>query len=318
MARSQGPMNAAAKVGSSPASRLGRSACSSHAFTLIELLVVMAIIAVLISVLLPALGQARAQARITQCLAHVRGQQQAVELYAQSFAEYLPAKLSFLTRTTEDGFESEEVLFNRGLARFLNQEFTMPSGPGFPSPVGIWRCPEVASDSERMAHEGYIHHAPNQWLFSTVLINEQINRVIIDSEALTPWQSRFGQANWRRRGQERDPARLLTIACSVNYFDAAHGHRDGRAAYGFGRDFVKPPSRYDDDNRGSHDRLAQRPATFADGHAASLSSRQSDWLTDQATYSPRFNPSGGSVSLYGPEVTYLHWYIDPGDVVRDE
>jgi prepilin-type N-terminal cleavage/methylation domain-containing protein len=59
-------------------------------FTLIELLVVVSIIALLVSILLPALQEAREQAKFVTCKTRMRGQGQAISMYAASFKELYP------------------------------------------------------------------------------------------------------------------------------------------------------------------------------------------------------------------------------------
>jgi prepilin-type N-terminal cleavage/methylation domain-containing protein/prepilin-type processing-associated H-X9-DG protein len=61
-----------------------------HAFTLIELLVVISVISLLVSILLPALGKAREASRRASCLANVRGQVQAMYIYAADHKSLLP------------------------------------------------------------------------------------------------------------------------------------------------------------------------------------------------------------------------------------
>lgn len=63
---------------------------TSRGFTLIELLVVIAVIAVLVGLLLPALSQARTQARISACGARLQQIGIGVNLYFNSFDNYLP------------------------------------------------------------------------------------------------------------------------------------------------------------------------------------------------------------------------------------
>jgi len=61
----------------------------TRAFTLIELLAVVAIISLLIAILLPSLSAARRQARATQCLANIRGLEQAHWVYMTEYNGWL-------------------------------------------------------------------------------------------------------------------------------------------------------------------------------------------------------------------------------------
>jgi len=62
--------------------RAGRATGRQPAFTLVELLVVVAIISLLVSILLPSLSKAKDLVRQVTCLTRVRGQIEAIHMYA--------------------------------------------------------------------------------------------------------------------------------------------------------------------------------------------------------------------------------------------
>ena len=62
-----------------------RASQETYGFTLVELLVVVAIVALLLSILIPQMAKAREQARRTVCLSHIRGLNNAWEIYSNTY-----------------------------------------------------------------------------------------------------------------------------------------------------------------------------------------------------------------------------------------
>jgi len=92
-----------------------------HPFTLIELLVVVAIIGVLASMLLPALSRARDMARRATCLSNQKQLYLGGALYAEDFADRLPAAGGSPTRVASIRFRDY-----LGLHTFIREYMNTP------------------------------------------------------------------------------------------------------------------------------------------------------------------------------------------------
>lgn len=282
---------------------------SPTAFTLIELLVVIAIIALLIAILLPALGKARKQARLTQCIANIRGQGHLTLAYAADSKDALPPRSLWWTHVEDSEIVTNIYLFNSFLARWEGNPFPAVDA-GWASPTGIWRCPEVKPDEDntRNAHAGIIHHAPNAWLFNSVVRNDDAGVMKHWGDALPGWEPT--SKVWRRLDVVAFPAELIMVMDNVNYWVPSHTHRDAREGYARSCDVIPDSDPCDQQNQGSHDDMRLRPAVFVDGHAASVPSTPSYWLNGSSRYK---RGTGPTISLYRREVQRLMWYIRPGD-----
>lgn len=294
---------------------------SSEAFTLVEVLVVIAIIGVLIGILLPALAAARAQSRITTCLSNVRVQVILVAQYATDYMDALPPRQVWLTRQLPDGTtETAPWLLNRILAEYNGETFPVSGPTNYPVPMGAWRCPGVSPerDSERQTHSGFLHYAPNTWLFNTLVQNEVLGTLTVEGGLPLGWRSKYGEHTWRMLGQVGDPQRIVAIMDNVNYFAAAHGHRDARESYGFGSEVLPLPNPDDFDNLGSHDAQHVRPAGFMDGHADAIAATPASWLGIRRTYRAVGVAGAPPASFYEREVGRLMWFISARDITSDD
>ena len=279
-------------------------------FTLIELLVVIAVLALLIAILLPALGSARKSSRLASCMANIRSQAQIVGIYAVDSHDAMPPRQ--LTWTEPDGaggFQAQFWLINRFLARYMGEEFHQGEQDPWPVPSGVWRCPEVRDDALRFTHSGYLHHAPNQWLFNYGVWNEQLHTMTNWTDVSFGWEGRY-HGTWRKSSDVAHPSEIVELIDNLNYWVPSHGHRDAYESIGQSVQMVVGPNPSGIDNNGSHDALHRAPAVFVDGHAQALPTTADYWLNNQQLYNA---PSGYTPVLYDREVQRFMWFIVPGE-----
>ncbi|CAG1005147.1 hypothetical protein PHYC_03202 [Phycisphaerales bacterium] len=291
---------------------------SRRAFTLIELLVVITIVAALIAILVPALSSVRSTGRLVVCVSNVRQQGIAVASYAGEYRERLPPKLLQLTEVNPDGtLESRPWLINALLSRWDSGLFPT-SAEGWDTPTGMWRCPEVRMDSDRdrFTHNGILHHAPNAWLFSTVVEDRTAGTVSVFNQAHAGWDGRFAQGDWRRMDTVRRSDHVVALMDNVSTWVGSHAHRDALESIETGCQVVRVDNECGEQKQGSHDRLSRRPSAFLDGHAAGVDSNTEYWFDERSVYEP---PEGsGGPMLWRRDVEHLVWYADPHGSSNDE
>jgi prepilin-type N-terminal cleavage/methylation domain-containing protein len=287
------------------------------AFTLVEMLVVIAVLAVLVGLIVPALANARKSARLLLCVSNVRSQYQLVAAYANEFGDVLPPKIDYLTEEVNGSEQGPTPwLINRLLARWSGTPFQ--GAPGFETPTGIWRCPEVApadDATERWSHAGVIHHAPNSWMFSEYVVDDVHGSLGITSEAYGWWNWRFGGFRPRKMAEISRPDDIVSLIDNTNYFVAAHGHRDAHQSCGLSDDVVAGETPTHGENHGSHDDLRKRSAAFADGHALAISSDPMYWYDGTTPY---FFENQPAMRLNHREVERFMWYTVPLPPSSDE
>ncbi|MDX2132261.1 MAG: type II secretion system protein [Planctomycetota bacterium] len=283
-----------------------------RAFTLIELLVVIAIIAVLIGILVPTLASVRAGGRLVVCSSNLRQQGVFMLTYAQESRERLPPKLHILNERLDDGStESNAWLINAFLARWQGVRF-VPGADGWGVPSGVWRCSEIGPtrERERYTHNGILHHAPNGWLFSTVVEDRVNASVFVSNQAHAGWDGRYAGSEWRRIDHLQRSQQTIAMLDNVSAWVPGHGHFDALEFVESGCQITRTDNACGDRKSGSHDRMAVRPALFADGRAAPVPSTDEYWFDGQASYSL---DGGPGIMLWRREAEHLAWYVAPRD-----
>ena len=296
---------------------------SNHAgerrgFTLLELLVVIAITGLLIGILLPVLGTARERARLLACTANVRSQGQVTTQYALQHAGAMPPRLLYRARADGDGNAVlSRWLLNAFLAEYAGDPLQTPEGLAFPTPHGVWACPEVEAGAggARMTHNGLLHHAPNQFMFGLLDVDETTGYRGSFVDAVGPWSERYGGAGWRTLDDFGRTSDLVMIMGNVSTWIVTHSHIDAREFYRRAWDVPFDPYKDGElgtvnENTGSHRGIGKRPAVFADGHASALPDGSSYWQGERGVYR---GPTGAAAPYYESEVRHFMWFIAPED-----
>lgn len=284
-----------------------------RSFTLIELLVVIGIIALILAILLPSLQRARHQGRVTVCLSNLRSQWQIVEQYAADHGDRLPPRHLMWTLEADS---TVPWLINRFLARYIGQPFSLMVGGDQHMPDGVWRCPDVelGDNDPRWTHSGFIHHAPNTWLFNTVRWDDISGENTWLADVYPGWYAAPEATSWRKLGSIPRPSEIISIIDNVNFFSVLHRHREAREQIGRSFEAIHIPSPETDlVTEFSHDTLNVRPAVFVDGHAQALPATLEYWTGLQT----KFRPTGSQsvVTLFAREAQRFMWFTKSTEVV---
>ena len=229
-------------------------------------MVVIAVIAVLVGILLPALGHARETARVTVCLSNLRSQGQAIGSYTLENDDSTPPRLVWISEPNDHGgIELTRFLINRFMADWLNDPFPPDDSGDLYPPTGMWRCPEISPEDEglRLTHMGYIHHAPNQFLFGILDYESPGAIPSAYMDAAPGWQTTGYGSRWGKYTMPQHPAEVIAVMDNVQSYFISHMHWDAREFYGRSVHVASRPTTAPDvENNGSHSKVGVRPTVF--------------------------------------------------------
>ena len=200
---------------------------------------------------------------------------------------------------------------NRFLADYMGDPFPDVDF-GFPSPTGMWRCPNVGPDDDqliRLTHAGVVHHAPNRWLFTYAVVNEDLGTARFISDTLAGWDSRWPNRHWRRADVVPQPTETMSLMCNTVYYFEGHGHDDAREYFATADEIIDQPEGASP-NRSSHDSVKKLPAVYLDGHSEPLPQTANFWKQNIASYSS----NGPAYQLSEKEVKHLMWFVRRSDL----
>jgi len=280
-------------------------------FTLIELLVVIAVIAVLIGILLPALGHARETARVTVCLSNLRSQGQAIASYTLENKDSTPPRLVWINEPNDQGgIDLTRLLLNQFMAKWLGDPFPPDDNDQLFVPQDMWRCPAITLESEglRLTHNGYLHHAPNQFLFGILDYETPNSDPNAYMDAAQGWQSTSYGKRWGKYTMPQHPSNVVAVMDNVQTYFPSHQHYDAREFYGRSVHVSERPTNASNvENNGSHSRVSVRPSVFVDGHAEAMSSLASYWEQDPGEYR---GPDGFDTErMFISEIRHFMYYV---------
>jgi len=302
-----------------------RIASIARAFTLIELLVTIAIIAVLIGILLPALSSARDSAMVAVCLSNLRSQGQTVAAYALANDDRTPPRLVWRLDQDDDAPDDdapeqpddrqqgmERWLINRFLAQWNGDAFRLDDAGVLHIPHGVWRCPEIKPNTEgtRLTHQGYLHHAPNQYLFG-ILDHRDPGADPVELVDTPPGYRPLGSptSRWPRLLDPTRQAETVMIMDNVWSYIPLHQHHDAREFYRRSYEVPEHPKSGNLENEGAHQGPGVRPAVFVDGHADTLPNTSEYWESHEASYHSPYSQTEST--FYDAEVRHLMYQYTP-------